>query len=147
MAIKRVNPSAITKVISITDDAVDRENSDIEAYATSLDLKFLKLKEGISPTYFLIKHLAVLQQIEIKDAHYKLTPPSKDLEGKKVAASMSINHQSEMLCKYFEACVKFIEEDGKEIPVGINEFNSTVVQEVGSYCMLSTQIGDQLKKT
>jgi hypothetical protein len=147
MAIKRINPKATVKLVSVTDDAIDYEKSDLKAYGTSLNLEHVKFKDGAVPTYFIAQNISVPNQIDITEKHYKIIPPSRDADGKEIPAKVDVTDRTNMLLKYFEAAVKEVEEDGKVSSIMMDELHPIVVQEIGSYVMLRTTVGDELKKT
>lgn len=148
MAIRRLDPKAVKKVISAMDDAVDHDGSNMVAYAQTLDQKHLKLKEGVKPTYFLIRNIDPISELKINEAHQRIVPPSVDpVTKKQVPARISFVNEGEMSLKYFEFCVKEVEEDGKVSPIKIEELPLTVLQEIGSYAMLHSKVGENLKKT
>lgn len=129
------------------DEAVDIEKSKMTLYAQSLDMKHIVLKEGLKPTYFLIRNIDPISELKINDAHQRITPPGMDKDNKPTKARIDFINQGEMSLKYFEHCVKSIEDDGTIIPVDPAEFSLTIIQEIGSYAMLYAKVGDNLKKT
>ena len=145
--IKRIDPKAVTKVVSSTDEAVDLELSDTKAYASSLDLSFIKFKEGMKPTFFLVKNIGARRQAELKNKYYKVVPPHNDKEGKLIPAKVEMLDQTNMLIEYFETCVSQVEEDGKIVDISMDEIDFLAVQEIGGYAMLIATVGDNLKKT
>jgi hypothetical protein len=49
------NPLATLDAVRLDDPAIDRENSDLDAYAKSRDLKHLKFTDGAKPVIFKIR--------------------------------------------------------------------------------------------
>lgn len=145
--IKRIDPKAVAKVVSVSDDAIDLEGSNVKAYAESLDLSFLKFKEGIKPTFFLLKNLGARRQAELKNKYYAIKPPEMGADGKLTKAQVEIKDQTNMLLEYFESCISQVEEDGKVTSITLDEVDFLTVQEVGGYAMLYATIGDKLKKS
>lgn len=146
MAIKRLDPKAVFKVISTTDDAVDKEKSDLPGYATSLDLSKIVFVEGQVPTFFLVKNIGATDYIAIQERHFQVKPPSKDSEGKEIKATVKVVDQGIMMLKYFEIAVKQIEEGGQVIDISMDQFPPALLQEVGAYAMLHSELGDTIKK-
>lgn len=146
MAIRRIDPNFRKKVVSAMDEAIDVENSDMKSYAQTLDEKHIKFHKDQKPTYFLVKPIDPMSELEITEVHQKITPPGIDKDGKPTRISIHFDRQSEMSLKYFKACVTEVEEDGKIIPVKFEEFPMAVLQEIGSYAMLYAKLGDQQKK-
>ena len=147
MATRRIDPNHRKKVISMMDEAVDPTKTDATAYATTLDLKHVGFIEGMHPTFFLLAPISPLQELEINEAHQKIIPPSLDKDNKPVRAQIKFERQGEMSLKYFKHCVKGLEEDGKEVPFKEEEFSLGIMQEIGSYAMLYSRVGEKLKKT
>ena len=147
MAIRRLDPNSRKKVVSVMDEAVDIEASNMNQYATTLDLKHIKFVEGKHPTYFIVKSIDPISETEIQEVHHKFIPPSVTKEGEKIGAKVTIERHKEMALKYFKFCVMEVEENGKVLPIKFDEFSADVLQEIGSYAMLYCRLGDQLKKT
>jgi len=140
--IKRTDPKAIFKFISVQDPAIDEEASDLKAYGTSFDLTHLKFKTGMTPTVFLAKNLTAPEKAEINDAHYQFTQGEKPGEPPKI----KVVKQGLMMVRYFETAVKSIEEDGKTVAVSVDEFPAAVVQEIGAYVMRRASVEEDEKK-
>jgi hypothetical protein len=147
MAIKRLDPKAITKLVSISDEAIDKVTSDVKAYADTLDVSHLKFKEGELPTYFIIQNVDATLQAELKEKHYKIVPPTIGADGKPIGAKVNVVGEGSMMIEYFKAGVKFIEDNGVQEPADITTVPFIVIQEIGSYVMVRTSLGDKLKKT
>jgi len=147
MAIHRLDPKAVKKVVSAMDDAIDPVKSNFVDYAQTLDLKHLVFKEGMKPTFFLIRCIDPIKELKINEAHQRITPPHIDEKTQKATkAKVEFVHEGEMSLKYFEACVKEVEEDGKISPIQTNELSLTILQEIGSFAMLYSKVGENLKK-
>ena len=69
MAFKAIDRSETIKIVSADDPAIDKANSDIEAYNESHDLKHLSFKDDESPTTFHLGTIAFMKFSEIKDKH------------------------------------------------------------------------------
>lgn len=147
MAIRRLDPNAVKKVVSAMDEAVDIEKSNMQLYAQSLDMKHIVLKPELKPTYFLIKNIDPISELKITEAHQRITPPGKDKDGVAFKAKVEFIDQGQMSLKYFEHCVRNVEEDGKILPIEPAQFSLTIIQEIGSYAMLWSKVGENLKKT
>lgn len=144
--IKRIDPNATIKLVSVTDEAIDSEKSDLKSYAGTLDLKHIVVKDGLQPTYFVVGNISNKDQSTIKNEHSRLIAPSIDKEGKQVHGRMVNLDEAGMYVKYFDKGVKKLIEDGKDVSVSIDEIPFMVIQEVGSYVWLRTIVGDRLKK-
>lgn len=149
MAIKLLDPNAIHKLVSVSDDAIDLEltkDEDFKAYGSTLDISKLKFKKEIHPTYFLVRNIDPLLQTEINEKHYALIPPSVDKDGNKVSAKVDVMNRAGMMVKYFMEAVKEIEDNGVKKVVEIKQIPFDILQEIGSYAMILNTLGDKLKK-
>lgn len=148
--LKKIDPTLEIKTVSSQDPAIDIENSDMEKFEKTHDLKFVKFIEGEEPTYFLIKNVMPTVQARIQQDHYKISmPDTSKLHGKELAeAKPTIEQvgQSEMMIKYFEAGCAQIEELGKKSPATADLFDFIILQEIGGYIMVRTAVGDDEKK-
>lgn len=148
--LKKIDPKATIKTVSQFDDAIDTENSDMDKFEKTHDVKYLKFKEGELPTYFIISNVMTTDQAKIQQEHYKISmPDTSNMHGEELAnAKPTIEQvgQSEMMIKYFSAGCKFIEESGKQEHADANVYPFTIIQEIGGYIMLRTAIGDDEKK-
>lgn len=141
MAIKLIDPNQITRVVSISDEAIDRERSNLIEYKKDYDYKkHLKFKEGQQPTLFLLKNILPTKNQEITEGHYVWETPKE--EGQK--AEMKMKKQGELILKYFSAACETIEqwENGQWIPytVKVDNFSPGIVMEIGGLVMLRTTI-------
>ena len=148
--LERIDPKKVIKTVCSQDPAIDLDNSDMESFEKTHDLKFLKFKQGEEPTYFIIKNVMTMDQARIQQEHYKIKmPDTSKLHGKELAeAKPQIEQvgQSEMMIKYFECGCEEIEEAGKKSKVDPNMFPFSVIQEIGGYIMVRTAVGDDEKK-
>ena len=151
MSIAKIDPKQTIKIVSVLDDAIDTEKSNMENYEENYDLKDLKFLEGQFPTYFIIKNILSTSQVIIQQDHLKVELPdikpgqrlSKD-DVKKVKVKQV--DQGQMLIKYFkEGCQKY-EEEGKQFDCDPDLFSSQIIQEIGSFIMLRSSLGDKRKK-
>jgi len=71
MAFKAIDRSEAIKVVSVDDPAIDQDNSDIEAYKNSHDMKDLAFVDGEEPTIFEIGTISYMKFAEIKDRHIR----------------------------------------------------------------------------
>lgn len=149
--LKKINPNEVFKTVSMLDSAIDKENSDMEAFEEDHKMEHLKFKEGEEPTIFNISNILTTVQSEIQEEHYKVELPSitKDMseeQVKNLKPQIKQVKQNEMLMKYFKMGVKTFEEGGKEYPANPDIFPFAVVQELGSFVMLRTALGENEKK-
>ena len=143
MAVKRLDPKALHKIVSATDEALDLEKSDLKGYAETMDLSKLVFKEGLHPTFFLAKNVSAIDYVTLHDKHFIINPPTK--EGGK--AHVEIKDQGVMFIKYFELAVKQIEENGVVQDITMDMFPGSVIHEIGSYVMLLAEVGEARKKS
>jgi len=148
MAIKLIDPNAVVRLISIQDEAVDLENSDVKAYGNTLNLKHIKFLEGMTPTFFLTKNINPITQAEINEVHYQFTPVGNDkTTGKPLPPQVDVVSRGSMMVKYFTEGVKQIEENGVARDFVIAEIPGPIIQEIGSYVMTRSNLGDDQKKS
>lgn len=69
MAFKAIDRTETLQVVSVDDPAIDKEQSDIDAYKDSHDIKDLTFIDGEEPTVFEIGTVAYMRFAEIKDKH------------------------------------------------------------------------------
>jgi hypothetical protein len=154
MAIKFINPKLTTKIVSISDEAIDKANSDIAAYQSSYDISLLKFVEGEIPTYFILHNVGSADLVSIQQDHYiteipKLEPGMtiEDMKNQKVKVTPV--KTGEMLVKYFKAGCKKIIDGDKEIAVDdetINMVPPNILQEIGSFVMTRSILPESKKK-
>lgn len=154
MGIKFIDPNATKKVVSITDDAIDKDSSDLAAYQEDYDIKHLKFLEGSLPTYFIITNVGSTELTVIQQDHYKTEVPPmlagetlEDMKNKKV--KVTAVRQGEMMIRYFRAgCKKLI--DGTKEVVITDELAETlppnIFQELGSLILQRSILPDSKKK-
>lgn len=151
MAIKRLDPNEIFRFVSKNDDSIDTEKSDMNEFLNTRDYKKLAFKEGMQPTFFLVKNIGARKEKEIKEGHFVWTPQGFDEKTNKPRpAKLDINDESGLVIKYFEAGVSEVEEykDGQltKIKTTVDEWPSHIISEVGSFIMIRTNMaGDQKK--
>jgi len=151
MSVKRIDPNAITKFVSVTDDAIDTDKCDLKDYAKGGDVSVLKFKDGMKPTYFLARPIGIDAQTDISTDHMVIEPgqPS-DNKGKPsdspVAARVRFKDETRMMIRYFRSSILSVEEDGVTKPCAAEEFSPSLVVEIGSYVFLLTQLGPAQKK-
>lgn len=144
MALQKIDPSKTIKTVSVLDPAIDKENSDIDKFEKTHNLEYLKFLKGEHPTYFLIKNVSTTEQASIQEAHYEIELP--DADEKDAKPKIKQKNQSEMMIKYFIAGCDKYEEEGKEFACHPDMFPFAVVQEIGSFVMVRTALGDDEKK-
>lgn len=149
MAIRRLNPNATTKLVSLTDEAVsDSTSEQKDKYRETLDTSALTFKEGVVPTFFLLKPIAAEAMASIQQNHLRFNAEKK---------SMEIVDAGTMTIRTFKASVVAIEENGKRIPlvsgeqagaegVRFEEFDYLTVTEIGGYAQTLAILGDSVKK-
>jgi hypothetical protein len=157
MALNKINPSKIIKVCSLQDEAIDKETTgkeNIEVYETTYDFSLLKFKEGTFPTIFHVSNVLASEEAKIKQAHFKVDFPDikdlspdqlKNISYKDMKPKVTQINSQEMVVKYFNAAVKKYEENGVMMDCNADAFPFSIVQEIGSFVMIRTQLGDELK--
>jgi len=155
MGIKFLSFTTILPAVSISDDAIDKENSDIKAYQQDYDVAHLKFKEGLTPTYFNLSNVPGPDLVVIQQDHYVTELPAvkpgmtmEEMQHLKV--SVKAVNQGMMLVKYFKAACKTITDSGKTIEVNeevLKTVPPSVLQELGSYVMARTILSDSKKKS
>jgi hypothetical protein len=153
MGIKFIDPKLTIKVVSISDSAIDKQNSDMVKYQETYDTSFLKFLETETPTFFVIANVGSAELVSIQQDHYvtelpKIEPGQTQEELKNMKVKVSVVRQGEMLLKYFKAGCKKIIDRNKEIEVTDDVMNTIppmALQELGSFIM-SRSILDESKK-
>lgn len=154
MGIKFIDPNYVIKVVSISDDAIDTEKSDLAEYQASYDVKHLKFLEGQVPTYFEIHNVGSSELVQIQEVHYltempKILPGMSMEEMKNLKVKVTPVKTGEMLIKYFKAGCKKIIDGKKEIEVTdavVDTVPSIVLQELGSFIMGRALLSEAKKK-
>lgn len=155
MAIKFIQPTEVIKVVSMSDEAIDKEKSNLAEYQIDYDIKHLVFVENLKPTYFVISNLKSTDLVQIQAEHFiaempKATPGMSLEDLKKMKVQIKPVKQGEMLVKYFKGGCKKIIDDGKEIEV-TDDFTDTVppmvIQEIGSLVMSRALLSDSKKKS
>jgi hypothetical protein len=134
--LKRVDPNKVSKVVSLSDEAIDAEKSDLKSYRETADISKLVIKDGQHPTYFLAKPISHVDKVNIDNEHFDFVigPDNKP--------TVKIKNGSMMSHKFFQHCVKQVEENGKISDVKPDDFTSNVIQEIGSYCQILATLGN-----
>ena len=148
MGIAKIDPKKKIRTVSAEDDAIDKENSDMEKFEKTHNIEYLQFKKDVEPTYFMIGNLTSSQQAEIQEKHYEVVMPTPEqLKADKDAKPMiKQSNQTQMLIKYFEYGCQSYEESKKDHPCNADTFPFPIVQELGSYIMVRTALGDDEKK-
>lgn len=153
MGIKFIDPKATTKIVSMSDDAIDKANSDLVKYQETYDLSHLKFLEGELPTYFLVGNIGSKHLVEIQQEHYVTELPKielgQTLDPKTFKPTIKPVRTGEMLVKYFRFGVKKIVTGNEETLVTdeiVDTVPSIVLQEIGAYVMQRSFLNDSKKK-
>lgn len=154
MGIKRIKIGLEEKIVSLTDDAIDKENCDLVEYQKSYDVTKLVFKKDCKPTFFVIKNVPSTDQVCIQSDHYQTVIPEikpgmtpEEIRGLKIKVEPV--RQGEMIIKYFKAGCKKMIEDDQEIIINdevIETIPSTIISEIGSVIMTRTYLTDSKKK-
>ena len=155
MAIRFLQPLDVLKIVSVTDDAIDREKSNLNLYQENYELKDLVFKEGEKPTFFLISNLKSTDLVTIQSDHYiaempKITPgmTKEQMAGMKVKVTPV--RQGEMLVKYFKSGVQKLIDNDKEIELTddlVDTIPPNIIQEIGALVMSRSILTDTKKKS
>ena len=70
MAIKFIDPNVTRKIVSMSDEAINKTECDMVEYQRTYDFNMLKFHEGQQPTIFIIKNLPSPKLVEIQQDHY-----------------------------------------------------------------------------
>jgi len=152
MAIRRLDPNEVFKFVSMSDEAIDTEKSDMKAFRQDRDYKKLTIKEGMQPTFFLVKNIGARKEKEVKEGHFAWEPQGVDEKtGQPLPAKLKINDETGLTIKYFEAAVQEVEEfkDGQWVKskTTVDEWPSHIVSEVGAFIMTRTSMAASVKKS
>lgn len=141
MSIKRLDPKARFRVISQLDEAVVRDEelkARYEKYLESLDPAELKLKEGQTPTYFILRPLTHLQLADLNSRYLEV-----DVEKK----TAKYKNQTKMFLEMFDLCCEGMQDgDGPMESISSEELAFGVAAEIGSMVSLIATLGKNLKK-
>ncbi|MCH9664413.1 MAG: hypothetical protein K0U41_01015 [Gammaproteobacteria bacterium] len=155
MALQKINPEEIKRMVSLADPAIDVEAMGAEGlkdYIKEYDYNKLIIKEGQHPTIFLVKNIGAQEEARIKQDHQRIEyPGAKELKGKKKPTMDDLKpkikqiNQKEMIIKYFDAACSQYEEEGKVYSCTSKDFPLRIVEEIGNYITLRSAFGDDLK--
>lgn len=157
MALNKINPTAIIKVCSTLDGAIDIEamgDKAWEKYQDTYDFDLLKFKEGEVPTILLVKNILSSEEAKIKQDHLKIEFPElanasadtlKNIDLKSVKPIVKQVDSQEMIIKYFNYGISHYEEGKDKFECNANVFPYNIVQEIGAFILTRTQLGDNLK--
>lgn len=154
MGIKLLDPQSVIKVVSVTDDAIDRENCDMVEYSREYDISLLKYLPNEAATFFHIKNVLSTELVEIQQDHYKteipeITPGMTHEQIKNSKIKVTPVKTGEMLVKYFRSGVESIEMNGVKTPMTedlLNRIPPQIIQEIGSFIMLRSTPSAAKKK-
>ena len=154
MGIKLLDPQNIIKIVSITDDAIDRENCDMVEYSKKYDISLLKFLADNQPTYFYMKNVMSTELVAIQQDHYiaeipAITPgmTQEQLQNNKIKVTPV--KTGEMLVKYFKSGCDAIEIEGVKQTLTddlLNRLPPAIIQEMGSFIMMRSNMSASKKK-
>lgn len=155
MAIKKINIKKQIRFISVTDDAIDREKSDLDSYQNHYDEfavnKYIVFKDGMQPTWFTRGILSSTQRSAIQDKHQKY-----ELRGETKYVYVNSGAMAE---DYFRYVIKNIEDPDivfeTEKIGGVDVVHHNIVkvmsdrllQEVAVLVLRDNQLSEEEKKT
>lgn len=154
MSVKKLKRDSTFELISIYDDAVDQEKSDLKGYKKTLNASLLVIKEGEKPTLFLTRVISQLKRAEFDDDHIKVTLPDdiEELRRDKapIRPKVTVENNAQLVVKYFAECVVGTKEwDGQKYvedrKCDFDDFPSRVVQDLGDQAMILSQLGEPQK--
>lgn len=150
MAIKRVDPKATFKVVSRHDDALVSETKEelealkaagqdtrYEKFLESFDLSILKLKEGVQPTYFILRALKHEEMAQINERHFIFDASTRTVKAK---------NNADMLLEMFSIGCVGTEENGQPTKIDVDELPFEVAVELGGVVNVIGALGKNLKK-
>lgn len=154
MGIKLLDPQSEIKIVSITDDAIDKENSDLVEYSKNYDVSLLKFFPDIVPTFFSIKNVMSTELVQIQQDHYKaeipeITPGMTPEELKNTKIKVTPVKTGEMLVKYFKYGVDSMIDGSTVTKLTddiINRIPPHIIQEIGSFIMMRSMPSSSKKK-
>lgn len=149
--LKRIDPKAEIKTVSILDGAIDKVatgEDNLKKFEESHDFSLLKMKEGEKPTFFIIKNIPPEGQLDIQEKHYVIKMPTIDpgADKKDIKPEIEQKETSKMMLTYFKSGCVALEENGERQPVVVDEFPLSVIQEIGGFIMIRSSLGDEEKK-
>lgn len=151
MAIRRVDPKAVFKIVSRFDDSLEAEDevpakegepkpqTCYEKYIESFDLNELKFKEGLKPTLFHVRCLKASELAEINQKYQIVDTVKK---------TITYRDQNLMMLEIFDRAIIGVQEgDGSPMEkVSSDEVGFHIATEIGSMISLLTTLGKNLKK-
>lgn len=158
MAIKKVDPKAVFKVVTAFDDAILFETEEelaalktkgkdgkeiqgptrMDKYLESMDYTVLKFKEDSKPTIFHVRCLLANELAEINQKYQKYDVINKKVE---------FTDRNKMMLEIFDRGVIGMENsEGKLEKVLSNDLEYPVGVDLGSIISLITTLGKNLKK-
>jgi len=154
VAINFIKMNETKKVVSVQDDAIDKEKSDMVAYSKEYDISHLVFIDGQTPDFFVINNVSSSDLVAIQQDHYvtEIAPikPGATLEEmKRNQVIIKPVKTGEMLIKYFSKGCKAIHSGTKVTAVDealIDTIPSTILQEIGSYIMMRSTVSESKKK-
>jgi len=154
MGIKFLEPSSTIQVVSMQDDAIDKENTDMVEYAKTYDFSLLKFLPGEQPTIFIVKNVMSIELVSIQQDHYiaeipEITPDMTLEQMKNNKITVKPVKTGEMLVKYFKGGCESIIINGKKEQLTdalLNTVPPMVLQELGSFIMMRSMLTNSKKK-
>jgi hypothetical protein len=140
MAIKKIDINAEHKYVSLADDAIDREKSNLEEYAKDFNIKHLVFDPTKQPTFFILKNLSADQYSKLISTFMRFDFKTGGLVGKEDGDIMAMSFSA------FEMGCKELEDGGKRSPANFKELPMSVVQEVSNAVMGLAQLNESEKK-
>lgn len=94
------DPYAQVKIVSIKDPAIDRDKSDLEAYAKTKDLSHLKFKDGEEPSFFVLGSIPYHLKNKIRDGGISYSTSVVAPEDSPASVHLNLNQMYAEAVKY-----------------------------------------------
>ena len=140
MALSKIDPKNRYKYVSLNDPAIDLENSDLEKYKESKDIKYLVFKNEEYPTYFLLRDLTSREKTEVMSKYMRVDILKGEMIQREDTNALMMSHE------VFDMCCKEIEEQEKLEKIVSDNFDSQIVQEISNVCMEKSALSSTEKK-
>ena len=145
MGVQRIDPKSEFKYVSIYDEAIDKEKSNLEEYQKNFDKKHLVLKEDIYPDYFLLKNLSARDYSNLISKYMKIDIITQQVTQKDDSNILEMGYETfNMACKEIEST----NEKGESTKERVNadQFPKHIVEEVSKVIMDRANLGAEEKK-
>lgn len=140
MAIKKIDPKAEFKYVSLEDSAIDPEKSDLEQYQKDYNIKHLVFKEGEHPDYFILKNLPAVKYTGLISSYMKFDIQSQGMVMREEANLLNMAFET------FSMGCKELENNGQRQSITHEELPMSVVKEISTVITNRAQMTEEEKK-